>query len=55
MSNNKIKTDLSNYYGAVIFDERNGEYVMCLDDRDHEQAIVISKEFYESAKKEFKK
>ena len=50
-----IKTDLGNYYGSVSFDKRNDEYVMCLDDWDVEQAVSISKEFYEMAKKEFSK
>ena len=49
-----IKTNLSNYYGEVCFDERNGEYVMVLDDWDDEQGIVISKEFFDAAVKEFK-
>lgn len=56
MGNNKeIKTNLSNYYGEVIFAERNGEYVMLLDDWNYLQGISISKEFYEAAKKEFLK
>lgn len=52
---NEIKTNLSNYYGSVCFSERNGEYVMTLDDYNHEQGIVISKEFYDAAVKEFSK
>ena len=55
MSNETISTELSNYYGAVKFEVRNGEYVMTLDDWDCLQAVVISKEFYEAAKKEFSK
>lgn len=47
--------NLANYYGAVGFSYRNGEYLMILDDWDYEQALVISKEFYEAAKKEFSK
>lgn len=52
---NKIDfvTDLDNYYGTVGFADRNGEYIMVLDDWDCEQSISISKEFYEAAKKEF--
>ena len=30
----EIKTYLANYYGEVVFAERNGEYVMLLDDID---------------------
>ena len=55
MSNETIVTKLSNYYGTVKFEVRNGEYVMTLDDWDYLQAVVVSKEFYEAAKKEFLK
>lgn len=55
MKDEAITTHLSNYYGAVKFEIRNGEYLMTLDDWDYLQAIVVSKEFYEAAKKEFSK
>ena len=55
MKDETITTQLSNYYGVVKFEIRNGEYVMTLDDWDYLQAIVVSKEFYEAAKKEFSK
>ena len=55
MSDKAIVTELSNYYGTVKFEVRNGEYVMTLDDWDYLQAVVVSKEFYEAAKKEFLK
>ena len=55
MNDETIATELSNYYGTVKFEVRNGEYVMTLDDYDCLQAVVVSKEFYEAAKKEFSK
>ena len=55
MNDETIVTELSNYYGTVKFEVRNGEYVMTLDDWDYLQAVVVSKEFYEAAKKEFSK
>lgn len=55
MNEEIIETDLSNYYGTVKFEVRNGEYVMTLDDWDYLQAVVVSREFYEAAKKEFSK
>lgn len=55
MKDEAITTELSNYYGTVKFEIRNGEYVMTLDDYDCLQAVVVSKEFYEAAKKEFSK
>ena len=55
MTDKTIVTKLSNYYGTVKFEVRNGEYVMTLNDRDYLQAVVVSKEFYEAAKKEFSK
>ena len=55
MNDETIATELSNYYGTVKFEFRNGEYVITLDDWDDLQAVVVSKEFYEAAKKEFSK
>ena len=55
MNDETIVTKLSNYYGTVKFEVRNGEYVMTLNDRDYLQAVVVSREFYEAAKKEFSK
>ena len=55
MTDKTIVTKLSNYYGTVKFEVRNGEYVMTLDDWEDLQAVVVSKEFYEAAKKEFLK
>ena len=55
MSDETIVTKLSNHYGTVKFEVRNGEYVMTLDDWDCLQAVVVSREFYEAAKKEFLK
>lgn len=55
MSDKAIVTELSNHYGTVRFEVRNVEYVMTLDDFDDLQAVVVSKEFYEAAKKEFLK
>lgn len=55
MNDEIIATDLSNCFGTVRFEVRNGEHVMVLDDWDCLQAVVVSKEFYEAAKKEFSK
>lgn len=55
MNDETISTELSNYYGTVKFEIRNGEHVMTIDDLDCLQAVVVSKEFYEAAKKEFSK
>ncbi len=49
----EIKTDLANYYGEVVFAQRKDEYVMELENYDGVQGIVISKEFFEAAVKEF--
>lgn len=49
----EIKADLANYYGGVVFAQRNDEYVMELENWDGVQGIVISKEFFEAAVKEF--
>lgn len=49
----EIKTDLANYYGEVIFAQREDEYVMELENWDGVQGIVISKEFFDAAVKEF--
>ena len=49
----EIKTDLANYYGEVVFAQRNDEYVMELENWDGIQGIVISKEFFDAAVKEF--
>lgn len=51
----EIKTGLKTQYGEVKFEVRNGEFVMTLDDEGVIQGIVISKDFYEAAKKEFSK
>lgn len=51
----EIETNLSNYYGTVVFVDRGDECVMELDDWEGVQGIVISREFFEAAKKEFQK
>lgn len=49
----EIKTDLVNYYGRVVFAQRKDEYVMELENHDGVNSIVISKEFFDAAVKEF--
>lgn len=49
----EIKTDLANSYGEVVFAQRKDEYVMELENWDGVQGIVISKEFFDAAVKEF--
>ena len=49
----EIKTYLANYYGEVVFAQRKDEYVMELENWDGVEGVVISKEFFEAAVKEF--
>lgn len=49
----EIKKDLANYYGEVVFAQRKDKYVMELENYNGVNGIVISKEFFEAAVKEF--
>lgn len=51
----EIETNLSNYYGTVVFVDAGDECVIELDDHDRTHTVVISREFFEAAKKEFQK
>lgn len=55
MIKNKIELPISNYYGQpyVYYNSKDKKYYLVLDDYDTEDKTEISKQFYNSCKKEF--